>query len=77
MTLHVEIIWGEYQGKDDLVHETYAFKTEGERNAFLLGAAESNGWSEYHLIGEDTKDYHTDYGSVRQYLLDHDEEECI
>jgi hypothetical protein len=49
-------------GKDGGIHE-FEFKTEGERDAFLLGLSEGHGWDTYEfLVPEDaTPEYYTQW----------------
>ena len=48
MPFKVYVVWGETLMSDDKIHD-YEFATEAEREAFILGVEESNGWLDYFL----------------------------
>jgi hypothetical protein len=46
----VRVLWGKY----DKQEQEYAFATQAEADAFLLGVAEMEGWEAYEVLeGED------------------------
>lgn len=51
MSYSVTILWGESPEPGD-EPKTYTFTTEAERDAFLLGVDEGDGWHGHEIISE-------------------------
>ena len=68
MAKYLTFLWGEDPVEEEQTPKTYTFKNEGEREAFLKGVRECEGWMGYdYFPHEEPRTFKmTDFNTVEE-----------